>query len=119
MHASSRKQREKEASKKAKAEVPAITLEMVMRENPGITIADAFQKLEQLRAQEEQKKAGGGGAAAPASSVAAPAPAVAAAAGGMPGVGVATVTSAAPTAGTAVRDRPCARMILHACVAFG
>lgn len=75
---SNRKQREKkEASKKAKAEVPAITLEMVMRENPGISIPDAFQKLEALRAQEEQKKAG----VTAAEAAGAPAPAGGAGAG--------------------------------------
>lgn len=41
--------------------MPTITLERVMRENPGITLNDAFQKLNFLRAQEEAKEKKGDG----------------------------------------------------------
>lgn len=53
-----RKLREKRKKQALKNEKPAITLEMVMRENPGISIPDAFQKLAFLRAQEEAKATG-------------------------------------------------------------
>lgn len=108
-----RKQREKkEASKKAKAEVPAITLEFVIRENPGISIPDAFQKLEVLRAQEEQNKAGGSTAAA-AAALAAGAPTTATAAAGgeaavpmaAAGFGAAAAAAAAAGAGAEVSER--------------
>lgn len=62
--------REKNKIKEKKAsDVPSVTLEAVMRENPGISIPDAFQKLNALRAQEDAQSKG----PTPA-TVAAPAP---------------------------------------------
>lgn len=79
--------KKEKAAKKAPSDVPTITLEMVMRENPGISLPDAFQKLTFLRAQEDAKAKGGDAAAA------------AVAAGGVTGVAVAGGVSGVAAAG--------------------
>lgn len=90
------RKKEKASKEKAASDVPRITLEMVMRENPGISLPDAFQKLTFLRAQDEAKAKGGDAAAA--ATVAA---AGVGAAGAMPGAAGAGATTAAAAAAAA------------------
>lgn len=90
------RKKEKAIKEKAASDVPSITLEMVMRENPGISIPDAFQKLTFLRAQEEAKAKGGDAAAAGASGVAG-----VATSGAMAGAAGAGTTAAAAAAAAA------------------
>lgn len=91
------------------ADVPSITLEMVMRENPGISIPDAFQKLTVLRAQEEAK-ANGSEVPAPAAPAPTPAPAAAAAPGSA--VGMAAMNAAAAAGAAASVSWPSFRYFL-------
>lgn len=58
-HDKKKKEEEEPAAVASKeSDVPAVTLERVLRENPGISIPDAFQKLNMLRAQADAKASG-------------------------------------------------------------